>query len=601
LNSIRFVLSWFRSFPNSARRLLLKYMPFNLFLVALDLAASISAGLLIAVATVDEANRDGVLRRLGPLYKAIGSDPSRFSTITLLVCATLLIFSFRVILSIMLQGRVAQEISKVSTSYVEKVLFDVRALESSWLEKEDKSKLLRILHVGTSTFIVNGIINFQALFQEFLLLCLVIFTLARVDVFILTVVLLFLVAGAIFSNILTLKRARVLVKKIHEANSELQKSFFSFLDFFLELRLGHRFEKASQRVIVPFSNSTLWNAKQGITIGMSRQIIEIWGILAICVIVGLSATKSDESESAVILGVFIVGLSRIVPAIQRLNSSWVALNTSKEIVLELWKFTNYSQFSGKKIESVNLDKSSKTRSPAAVKLERAKLVIDNRVIFQDLAFEIGMGERLLVCGNSGVGKSSLLYVLAGHLKLSSGTLQIDEMDLSTYVENNPSKVAILRSHREIYGATIRDNIGLEREFSEIKTLRDAKDLMLIKTSNREFLGERYTSFSQGERQRIDILRSIIHEPNLILMDEPTSNLNRKIENAVMKKLSSLKATQVLVTHSVDVIQSHEGKILFMIGDSVSIMGSIRTLLQDSRFRDFLQKENYLKLNDKTKK
>jgi len=586
------MLLWQRRFPSSVTRLQLGYLPINLFVVFLDLAASVSTGLLIAVATVDEQNLDAVLKRLGPLYLLFEQDKGKVNAIAILVVLILLIFTLRMISSVLIQHSISKSISKKATNFLEICLMKMSKSDSRWIEKQDWGSSLRILHVGTNTFIVNGIINFQSLLQETFLLVAVLCTLLRVDLGVTVSLLLILLAGVILSNFFTLKKMRKLIKQLNDSNTEVQKSFFRFLDYFLELRLSRQFDYAIQRIANPYKKATLSNAQQGVIIGLSRQIIEIWGILTICMIAVLTTLKADQSESAVVLGIFLVGLTRIIPAIQRINSSWAAINSSKEVVQELWNFIDACEHNTIENSLIPTAERATSEGPAKVDLENASLVLGGRTIFHHLNLSVSSGERLIVCGKSGVGKSSLLYVIAGHLQTNHGSVQIDNLSPVAYIRGNPGKISILRAHKEAFGPSIEENFIGSGSFDYHQLTEDASDLGLISRirSRDEFLKSKYDDFSLGEKQRIGFLQAIFFRPNLLLLDEPSSHLDRKSEHALFEKLDYINSTQIVATHSIDLLRRHNGRIMFMIDEENVLIGLFSDLLDDSRFQEFIEWE-----------
>ena len=174
----------------------------------------------------------------------------------------------------------------------------------------------------------------------------------------------------------------------------------------------------------------------------------------------------------------------------------------------------------------------------------------------DLSVE--RGEFLAIVGASGYGKSTLLHILGGVDKPTSGNVMIDGMDLSAL---NQKQAAIFR----------RRKVGLVYQFYNlIPTLTVRKNILMPllldkKSVNQEFFNQIVSSLgiedkleslpgelSGGQQQRAAIARSLVYRPALLLADEPTGNLDQKNSREIidMLKLSNrnLKQTIILITH-----------------------------------------------------
>ena len=174
----------------------------------------------------------------------------------------------------------------------------------------------------------------------------------------------------------------------------------------------------------------------------------------------------------------------------------------------------------------------------------------------DLSVE--RGEFLAIVGASGSGQSTLLHILGGVDKPTSGNVMIDGMDLSAL---NQKQAAIFR----------RRKVGLVYQFYNlIPTLTVRKNILMPllldkKSVNQEFFNQIVSSLgiedkleslpgelSGGQQQRAAIARSLVYRPALLLADEPTGNLDQKNSREIidMLKLSNrnLKQTIILITH-----------------------------------------------------
>jgi putative ABC transport system ATP-binding protein len=178
-----------------------------------------------------------------------------------------------------------------------------------------------------------------------------------------------------------------------------------------------------------------------------------------------------------------------------------------------------------------------------------------------ISLEIGTGEFVAIVGRSGSGKSTLLNLLAGIDTPSSGQVWIGGHELSRLSDD-----ALTRLRREQLGMvyqffnllptlSVRENVALPALLAGEKerAVLGRADALLDEVGMSHRKNARPHTLSGGEMQRAAIARALIHEPRLILADEPTGNLDSRTADQVLDLLRALGAkhgvTVVLVTHS----------------------------------------------------
>ena len=180
------------------------------------------------------------------------------------------------------------------------------------------------------------------------------------------------------------------------------------------------------------------------------------------------------------------------------------------------------------------------------------------VVFHDVSLELRAGEFVALLGESGVGKSTLLNCIAGLDRADQGTLQVDGLDLSTASDDARARLRrqrlgfVFQAFHVLPHLSVAENVALpllllgRPDPARVEALLDAVGLA--------GLGHRQPAqLSGGQLQRVAIARAVVHQPGLILADEPTGNLDPTTAERVLSLLQAqvrqVGSACLLVTHS----------------------------------------------------
>jgi putative ABC transport system ATP-binding protein len=190
----------------------------------------------------------------------------------------------------------------------------------------------------------------------------------------------------------------------------------------------------------------------------------------------------------------------------------------------------------------------------------------------DLTLGIRNGEFVSIMGPSGCGKSSLLHLIGAVDRPTTGQVQVLGTNLSDLSDNALSdfrrdKVGfVFQFYNLLPSMTAFENIELPLSFKGVpKAKRADRVNSLLKDVGLEDRASHTPSLlSGGEQQRVSIARALANEPDIILLDEPTGDLDRKSGEAVMELLLSIrkrkKHTYIMVTHDQNVASFSDGTI-----------------------------------------
>ncbi len=184
-----------------------------------------------------------------------------------------------------------------------------------------------------------------------------------------------------------------------------------------------------------------------------------------------------------------------------------------------------------------------------------------RVVFRNLCAEFGRGESVALLGRSGSGKSTLLNLIGGIDLPTAGEVRVDGTDLASLSEQK--RTAFRRRHiglvfqafNLIPTLTVLENVLLPLELNGTtgSRAREAAEELLRKVGLGDRAGSYPDRLSGGEQQRVAVARAVVHDPMLVLADEPTGSLDSETGAQVLQLLSEMSRndnrTMIIVTHS----------------------------------------------------
>ena len=193
-----------------------------------------------------------------------------------------------------------------------------------------------------------------------------------------------------------------------------------------------------------------------------------------------------------------------------------------------------------------------------IELRGVEYQVDGHLILHAIDLRIEKGQRVLVFGPSGAGKSTLLGLLAGVLRCSRGRIEVDGIELGRVRSDSwRRKLGVVLQDAILLSGTIRDNLRYARPNASeedlqrvlVKVRLDSDPRVPISWLDRQ-VGPRGENLSGGERQRVAIARALLTNPEILLLDEPTSMLDAVSKQQVLETIraASEGRTLVLVTH-----------------------------------------------------
>ncbi len=211
---------------------------------------------------------------------------------------------------------------------------------------------------------------------------------------------------------------------------------------------------------------------------------------------------------------------------------------------------------------------------------------DGRQVLKNINLEINPGEKVALIGPSGVGKTTLVSLIPRFYDAISGKVEIDGNDVKSIDINSlRSKIALVTQEQVLFNTSIKENIAFgkseikENEFLETEIVNAAKKAHVLEFVERfedgfeTLVGEGGTKLSGGQRQRVALARAFLRDAPILILDEPTSHLDRESEKYIEEAINELvkNKTVIVIAHKKATIDSADKVITVEGGEIVSVL------------------------------
>ena len=285
-----------------------------------------------------------------------------------------------------------------------------------------------------------------------------------------------------------------------------------------------------------------------------------------------------------------------------------------EPLIKLVEFTpsvSQVQFAFEKLEDTFATEPLKTGSVQKmpenfdVSIDNITFAYDQEKIFEDFSLSIKEGQRIALVGESGSGKSTLAKLLVHFWDVDNGNIRIGGLDIREYSSKFlMDVVSYVSQDNFLFGGTVMENLLLARanlsEEEVIEVCRQASCYDFIMSLKKGFnteVGNAGKSLSGGERQRLTIVRAILKNSPIVILDEATSHTDAENEKNIQDALQVLlkNKTVIIIAHRIDLIKDCD-KIVVLSKGKIEAIGTHEELINRSSVYNKLHTKNISALN-----
>jgi ABC-type multidrug transport system fused ATPase/permease subunit len=565
------------------RRKLLMVSCVQIFLTLLDLVAVAFFGLIgsISITAISSKKISGrtefVINLLGleNYSSQLQVGILSVSAIIFMVVKTIASLYFNKKLIFFLSQRSAVITANLTSNLFKKSFIEVK--------RQGEQKLIYALTNGVDRITVGVLAISVSLLADFSLLAIMILGLFYVNPVLTLFLTLSLIVVALILFLFIKNKDKQLATLGAQYSIISSTKIFQAVGSYRELALRgqrQRFAEGIGKVRLSQANA---NAKSIYLMNMNKYILEASVVVSTVLIVGIQFLLSDALRSVATLTMFFAAMSRVAPAIFRIQQNLLVMRNSLGGARPTIDLINSLKLSINSPRNENGFDEVPTKHEGftgqiRIKGLEFKYASGEKYAVSNINLELNTGMYVAVVGPSGAGKSTFVDLMLGLHHPSSGRVDISGLDAIDAIEKWPGAVAYVPQEIQLVSGTITENVllGFKNEEQNNKLVLDA----LKKAQLNEYIddkgvilekniGDEGGKLSGGQRQRIGIARALLTNPKILVMDEATSALDAQTEDNISNTISKIKQDSlvIVVAHRLAtarkadlVIYMEEGKV-----------------------------------------
>ena len=167
---------------------------------------------------------------------------------------------------------------------------------------------------------------------------------------------------------------------------------------------------------------------------------------------------------------------------------------------------------------------------------------EDRPVLSGISLDIGK-QNFVLLGPNGAGKTTLISIICGLLQADSGDMKIDLMDPKTQIREIRRRIGLVTQETEIYEyLTAKENLKFHARFYGVPAAQEKRKVkeMLALAHLESRAGDRVGTFSGGMKRRLALVRAMLHDPDILILDEPTLGVDVQNRNEIWNRILDLR-------------------------------------------------------------
>ena len=328
-------------------------------------------------------------------------------------------------------------------------------------------------------------------------------------------------------------------------------------------------------------------AQASYLMNVNKYVLEAAVILITLLIAGIQFLLSNALRSVATLTLFFAAISRIAPAVFRIQQNLLTVKSSlgmAQPTLELIYSLNLSINKEGCDELLELAPTTHEGFISEINVSNLsfKYSGSEKFAIKDINLKLTSGMQVAIVGPSGAGKSTLVDLLLGLHHPSSGAVEISGINAIDAIERWPGAVAYVPQEIQLVSGLISDNIllGFTKSKANLDSvlkamkMADLNEYLENNTITEVNIGDEGGKLSGGQRQRIGIARALLTNPKILVLDEATSSLDAQTEENVTSTINKIRQDSlvVIVAHRLSTVRRAD-LVIYMQDGEVKAQGS----------------------------
>jgi len=541
----------------------------QLFLAILDLIAVATIGVVTAL-TLSGVQSKSPPEQIEGILGALKLDSFAFQAqVAILGSVAAIIMISKTLASVFLVKRMLEFLAHKSAKVSAALSVSVLQLPFEYIKRNSAQSMLYAVTGGVNSLILGVVGSTVQIIAESCLIIIMLIGLFALEPAVSLGALVYFASIAFFQNRILGSRASYLGNAGSQTTVRANQKIIEALSLYREIFVRQALENYSLEISTLRHQAASVTAKLNFFPYINKYTLEISLVLGALLLSASQFILADSMTAIATLSVFLAAATRVSPSILRLQQSLIGikanigassitLNLIKDIKVSKRQGQNDSVFEFKhEIELKNISFSYQDSKSQAIK---------------GISLTINSGEMVAFIGPSGGGKSTLIDLILGLLEPKEGLILIRGTKPKGFIESAPGRIGFVAQDSALLNRSIRENLvfGLSKNYSD-ETLYSILEKVALKEfveklplGLEEMIGDRGILISGGQRQRLNIARAILTNPEILVLDEATSALDVATEQQIVDSLESIRGnrTLIIIAHRLSTVLKSD-KIFFI--------------------------------------